>query len=102
MANIIEVQGTILYNFLLLLLPDSILVDPNINIISLEVPYQLWTFHIGSGATGSLGLLGEHTTELHLVKLARTTVGGPILFALLSWKGGDPVGFGTSLSPQCR
>ena len=73
-ANIIEVQGTILYNFLLLLLPDSILVDPNINIISLEVPYQLWTFHIGSGATGSLGLRGEHTTGLHLVKPARTIV----------------------------
>jgi len=81
---------------------DSILVDTVINIIPLEVPYQLWTFHIGSGATGSLGLLGEHTTEFHLVKLTRTTVGGPILFALLSWKGGDPVGFGTSLSPQCR
>jgi uncharacterized membrane protein YedE/YeeE len=37
-ANIIEVQGTILYNFLLLLLPDSILVDPNINIIPWKFP----------------------------------------------------------------
>ena len=83
-AIVIEVQGTNILQISLSAVSDSILVDPVINIISLEVPYQLWTFHIGSGATGSLGLLGEHTTELHLVKLARTTVGGPILFALIS------------------
>ena len=83
-AIVIEVQGTNILQISLSAVSDSILVDPVINIISLEVPYQLWTFHIGSGATGSLGLLGEHTTELHLGKLARTTVGGPILFALIS------------------
>ena len=83
-AIVIEVQGTNILQISLSAVSDSILVDPVINIIPLEVPYQLWTFHIGSGATGSLGLLGEHTTELHLVKLARTTVGGPILFALIS------------------
>jgi hypothetical protein len=83
-AIVIEVQGTNILQISLSAVSDSILVDPVINIIPLEVPYQLWTFHIGSGAAGSLGLLGEHTTELHLVKLARTTVGGPILFALIS------------------
>ena len=37
-AIVIEVQGTILFQIFLLLLPDSILVDPIINIIPWKFP----------------------------------------------------------------
>ena len=44
-AIVIEVQGTNILQISLSAVSDSILVDPVINIIPLEVPYQLWTFH---------------------------------------------------------